>query len=811
MGLLGPSNKKSKKLKKKIKIPKTVQQSIPYLYTYEDRGIIETKEGVFTKSYLLKDINYQVAKEQDQQEMFDKYGELLNSFDSSLRPQICINNKNINKEKVRQDTLFQLLGDDKDEFREEFNQILIDKMSEGRNNMTREKYLTISLEADSYEDAVLNFSRLDTQVITNIKKIGGSDAIELSTQKRLEILHDIYNSGEEGTFGIKKIKNDNIEISAFSFKEMRKQGLTTKDCIAPDFLSFKSDYIMIGDKFARVLYLKDIASILADNFLSSLTNENCNMLTSIQLEPLAMDKAAKLVKSQLTNFNSSMLQKQQKASKGGYSAELISPELQMRIEEAKAVLTSLTRDNQKMFLMTFTITHFADTKEQLDIDTDSIMSTARQAVCEIKKLYYQQEAGFNTSLPLANNQLEIKRSLTTQQAAVFMPYVSQELMQSNGFYYGLNAVSKNILMIDRKQLKNGNGMIFGQPGGGKSFAAKMEMFNVLLGTNDDLIVIDPEAEYGPFAERLGGQVVRIAKGSNVHINPLDMNLNYEGSDDPIAIKTDFVISLVEAIKKSELTPIELTIIDKCCKTLYSRVLDLADPITQKIRPEDQPTLSDLKDLINDQRGIEARNLAECIAFYTDGTLDNFAKRTDVNYNSRFVVYDIRDLGSTMQSVGLLITLDNIWNRILENRRKGKYTWVIIDEIYLLFKTPNSAIFFKELWKRSRKYYGICTGITQNITEVLDNPIARTMISNSEFVQMLSQGYQDKLKLAELLDISNTNLGYISNSAPGEGLLYVGGSSIVPFINNFPKNTKMYELMSTKPGEKKQFTGRNESA
>lgn len=489
--------KKKKSNKKKVKVPKTVQQSIPYLYAYEDNGIIEIKEGFYTKSYKLKDINYQVAKEHDQIEMFTKYGEFMNSFDSGVHIQININNKNMDKKAVHNNALCKLEGDTFDKLRKEYNHMLLEKMDEGRNNMVREIYLTLRIEAASIDEAELKFRNLDNLVTTNIKKIGGSVATSLSTIERLEILHDTYNVGEEGTFTTQKIKKclgKETEIQSFSFKSMKKQGLTTKDLIGPSSLEFKSDYMKIGDKFARVLYLKDIATTLADNFLAELTNLNNTMLTSMYFEPVQSEAAVKLIRNQLVNYKSSLIQKQQKASKGGYDPSLVAPELTENIEEAEELLQSLSADNQKMYLMTFTIVHFADDLKTLNLETESIMADARRFVCEIKKLTWQQEIGFNTTLPLANNQTELKRTVNTNAVSVLTPFVSQELAQKEGFYYGLNAVSKNLILINRKKLKNPNGFIFGQSGGGKSFAAKVEMLNVLLNTKDDVIVIDPEAE-----------------------------------------------------------------------------------------------------------------------------------------------------------------------------------------------------------------------------------------------------------------------------------------------------------------------------
>lgn len=809
-----PVNKKQ--AKEKLKIPKTVQQTIPYEAVYEEGGIIETRQGVFTKAYKLTDINYQIAKIQEQEEMFLRFGEFLNAFDSSIRFQIVIMNKNMNQADFEAQTLLRPRYDNLDPLREEYNDMLLQKMSEGRNNMLKEKCLVVAVEADSVEEARNTFARLDGEIALNIKKIGGAEAVPYTTLERLEGLYDIYNIGYEGTFGNKVVKNDQT-ISQFSFESMKKMGLTTKDCIGPDSFEFKKDYMMVGDKYACALYLKDLPTILADNVLSEISNANCNMLTSIQYQGVSAEKALKMVKNQMVNINSNMVDRQKKASKAGYSVELISPELQKAQEEANELLQDLTSKNQKMFLVSLIIVHFADSMEELRSNTENIQSTARRYMCPIRVLQWQQENGLTSALPLAYNKIHIQRTLTTESTAVLMPYVSQELMQNDGMYYGLNAVSRNLLLFNRKQSKNQNGFILGTPGSGKSFSAKREMLNVLLNTNDDVIVIDPESEYSRMAELLNqvarencaegeepaqlAEVVRIATGSDVYVNPLDMDPYYADEDDPIALKSDFVISLCEIIMKNTrtgLTAQQESIIDKCVGMIYEPFME-SGAATGVYDKSLLPTLLDLQSCLEEQSGYEASELASALERYTRGSANIFAHHTNVEINSRFVVYDIKDIGASLRSVGMLTVLDNVWNRIIENAKNKRNTWFYVDEIYLLFKTENSANFLRELWKRARKWGGIPTGITQNVADLLGNDTARTMISNCEFIQMLNQAPLDRNDLAVLLNISPTQLSYITNSQPGEGLIYTG-SSIIPFMDRFPKNTKMYWAMTSKMEE-----------
>lgn len=785
------------KKKQSFKIPKTVQDTIPYYAVYEDGGLIETEKGTFTKSYKLKDINYQIARTQEQEEMFVRYEELLNSFETPMTFQISIINKNMDPESFERQVLLRPQYDKFDPLREEYNHMLLQKIREGRNNMSKEKILTVALKAKSYEDALIAFSRLDGELSTSAKRIGGSDLTPIPTIQRLEILHDIYNIGDEGTFGSKIIRN-NEEVVNFTFDSMRSMGLTTKDCIGPSSFEFKKDYLMIDDQYARIMYLKTLPNVLGDNILSEISNINCNMISSVQYEPVSPEKALERVKRRLNTINANILDRQKKASKSGYSADLLSPELVKARESAEALLEDLTSKDQKMFLITFVVCIFADSLETLNAHTESVQTTARRYSCTLKKLAYQQENGLTTALPLANNKLYIQRALTTESTAIFMPFVAQELIQSQGLYYGLNAVSRNILQINRKAGKNMNGFILGTPGSGKSFSAKREMMNVLLGTKDDVIVIDPESEYSRMAQLLGGDVVRVATGSNVHINPMDMDIDYADEDDPISLKSDFIISLCETAlgERYGLNPAQRSIIDRCVRKVYAPYLESRDPVTKQFDKDKLPTLLTFQQELENQSSYEAEQLAEALEMYTRGSLNLFSHKTNVDYDNRFVVYDIRDISANLKSLALLIVLDNVWNRIIENKKKGRNTWFYIDEIYLLFKTNTSATFLFELWKRARKWGGVPTGITQNVSDLLSNETAKTMLSNCEFIQMLNQAPLDRQDLATLLNISNTQLSYITNANPGEGLIYTG-SSIVPFFDNFPKNTSMYKAMTSK--------------
>ena len=798
-----------RKKAKKLVIPKTVQDSIPYFRVYPETGIIETVPGEYTKSYLLDDVNYQVAKDEEQTEMFLKYAEFMNSFDPSTRFQITINQKNMNLDEFEAETMLPMEEDGLDDLRIERNKLIRDKIREGKNELVKEKYLTVMTTAQNYEAALTIFARLDVEIVENIKKIGGAIAHPIPSGKRLEILHDIYNPDFVGLFGNQMTYDSHGNLvfakDKFSFDIMRRMGLSTKDVVGPDSLSFKTDHGMVGGKYFRALFMQTVPQSLKDRFLKDLTDMEANMVTSLIYQPIDGHTAIKMARQDIVNTNANMIEKQKQASKSGFSVELINPELKAASDEANALRDDLTSKNQKLFYLTLCIVHFADTKEQLDSDTKAIQAIGRRHLVTIKNLSYQQENGLDSVLPLCSNKLMIRRSLTTEGCAVFMPFVNQELNdRDGGMYYGNNAVSHNLIMLNRRNSKNGNGFIFGTPGSGKSMSAKQEMLTVLLSSKDDVIVIDPEGEYYPMAEMLGGEVIRVAPGSNVHINPFDIDLNCDGEDDPITIKSDFIGSICETIlgDRFGLTPGQRSLIDRCVKKVYEPYINSRDPKTGEYDKDMLPTLVDFYNLLRDQAGYDAMQLADGLEIYVTGSQNLFAHPTNVEYSKRFVVYDIKEIGNAMKSLGLLVVLDNIWNRIVAGREQGKNVWFFIDEIYLLFKVESSAEFLRNLYKRARKYGGIPTGITQNVSDLLENNTARTMISNCEYIQMLNQAPLDRAQLAELLNISPTQLGFITNAFPGHGLIY-DGTHIVPFVNQLPKNTKQYEAMTTKLSEVKE--------
>lgn len=811
------SEKALKKKARKLIVPKTVQDTIPYSRVYPDTGIIETQNGVFTKTYLLDDVNYQVAKDEEQTDMFLKYAEFMNAFDSSTRFQITVVQQNINLAEFEADTMLEMEDDGLDYLRKEQNDLLWGKIREGKNELVTKKYVTVSLPAVSYAAAVTAFASQDLEIVTNINKIGGAVAQPLTTAKRLELLHDIYNPNSVGLFGNNMLRDHHgnlvFDKENFRFDILRRMGLTTKDMIAPDSFSFQSGCGKVGSLYFRALFMRTVPQSLKDTFLKELTEAECKMITSLTYQPIDGQTALKMANNDIRNTNSNMIEKQKQASKSGYSVELVNPELKSAAEEAAALREDLTSKNQKLFYLTLVTVHFAETEEQLNSDTKAIQAIGRRHLVDIKPLTWQQENGLNACLPLCCSKLEIKRSLITESAAVFMPFVNQELNdRDGGMYYGNNAVSHNLILHNRRNSKNGNGMILGQPGAGKSMSAKQEMLAVLLSSHDDVIVIDPEGEYYRMAEMLGGEVIRIAPGTDVHLNPFDIEMHYDEKEDPITLKSDFICSICETIvgDRFGLTAGQKSIIDRNVKRVYVPYLNSYDPETGAYDNDKLPTLLDFYNLLREEDGYEALQLADGLEIYATGTQNLFAYPTNVAYKKRFVVYDISKIGGSMKSLGLLVVLNNIWNRMVSGHKDGKYIWVYIDEIYLLFKNASSAEFLRDFYKRDRKYGGIATGITQNVSDILENDIARTIISNCEFVQMLSQAPLDRAALGDLLNISPTQMDFITNAGPGHGLIY-DGIHIVPFVNQLPKDTKQYEAMTTRPSEVKELEDRIKAA
>ncbi|MEK4433105.1 ATP-binding protein [Paenibacillus sp. FSL M7-0802] len=774
-------NKKS--AKKKARIPKSSQQSIPYSTASED-GILKHGKDRYSKIFTYVDINYQVSKQDDQEEVFSKYCEFLNFFDDTVNLQVTIINKSFNKEDFESRVMIKSRNDHMEPFREEYNQMLKRRISGGKNEIKKEKFVTVNIESISMDEARNTFLRMEREIQAVFKRMGSSIS-GLNLNERLELLHDVYRMGQEGHF-------------TYDPKEHKRKGLITKDLIAADSLTFKRDHMIIGDKYARAIYIKDLPTFLNDKFLSEITDFSFNLITTMNIKSVDSYKALRIVKKQITGMEANKIEYQKRSLKNGYLEAFIPHELKHSLTEANELLDDLINKNQKMFLTNIVLIHFSDTLEGLNKDTKEISGISSKFLCQNGTLHYQQEDALNSCLPFGLNLLKISRTLTTESTAIFMPFTNQELFQEGGMYYGLNAVSRKLIMFNRLSLDTPNGFILGTPGSGKSFAAKREMVNVLLNTDDDVIIIDPEREYTRLVSNFQGEVIHISAGSKNYINPLDMTMDYADDDDPLMLKSDFVLSLCEVIVGGRygLTPKEKSIIDRCLKLTYHKYL-------QTFSKEDIPTLIDFYEQLKLQEDPEAIEIATALELYVKGNLSVFANKTNINIDNRLVCFDIKDLGKQLKTMGMLIVLDQVWNRITLNRGKGKRTWIYIDEIYLLFANEYSAAFLYELYKRARKWGGIPTGITQNVEDLLKSDLARTMLSNSMFLMMLNQAKSDRRELATLLDISETQLSYVTNSDSGQGLMFIGngeGKGIVPFHDEFPRDTKLYKMMTTKVDE-----------
>ena len=763
--------------KEKFIVPKGVQDVIPITAIYDD-GIFQIGKDKFTKTFKFSDINYAVASREDKEEMFLEYSELLNSFDSGATTKITINNRRLNRRDFEKSILIPLKGDALDIYRKEYNQMLLDKAT-GANSMVQDKYITVSVCKKNIEEARNYFNRVGNDMITHLNKLG-SKCVELETDERLRIFHDFYRVGEESSFH-------------FDIKETRKKGHSFKDYICPDSMEFDKDYFKIGDRYGRVIFLREYASYIKDSMITELTELNRNLMLSIDIVPVPTDEAVREAESRLLGVETNITNWQRRQNANNNFSATVPYDMEQQKKEMKEFLDDLTTRDQRMMFGVLTMVHTADTKEQLDNDTEALLTTARKHLCQFAVLKFQQMDGLNTALPFGVRKIDSFRTLTTESLSVLMPFRVQDIFHNNGIYYGQNVISKNMIIADRKSLLNGNEFILGVSGGGKSFAAKEEIINEILATDADVIILDPEREYSLLVKALGGEVINISSTSRNHINAMDMNKEYGDGANPVILKSEFIMSLCEQlIGGTNLGAKQKSIIDRCTASVY-RTYQQND-YTGAV-----PTLQDFRAELLKRDEPEAQEIALAIELFTNGSLNTFAKHTNVDTDNRLICYDILDLGKQLMPIGMLVVLDSILNRITQNRAKGKNTFIFIDEIYLLFQHEYSANFLFTLWKRVRKYGAYATGITQNVDDLLQSHTARTMLANSEFIVMLNQASTDREELARLLNISDLQLSYITNVEAGHGLIKVG-SSLVPFSNKFPKNTQLYRLMTTKPGE-----------
>jgi hypothetical protein len=762
--------------KEKFQVPRSVQQVIPIKRIWNDGIFLVGNQ--YSKTFKFEDINYATSSREEKEVTFLLQSEMLNSIEPGATMKLTIDCRTVNQVDLEKRVLLSMKSDGLDHYRTEYNDMLMDKAT-GANRIVRDMYITVFVYKNSIGEARNSISRIIAILMARLADLG-SKSVELTAVEKLRIFHDFFRHGEETEF--------NIDLNA-----TMQKGHDFKDYICPDTFEFKKDHFKIGERYGRVIFLKNYASYIKDSFVAELCDLNRNMMLGMDIIPVPTDEAVREIENRILGVETNITNWQRKQNQNNNFSAVIPYDMEQQRKESKEFLDDLTTRDQRMMFMVLTIVHTAETKEQLDSDTEILLTTARKHLCQLSILKYQQMDGLNTVLPYGLRKINALRTLTTESLAVFMPFRAQEICHDHGTYYGQNVISKNMIIANRKCLLNGNSFILGVSGSGKSFAAKREIVNQILSSEDEIIIIDPEREYTPLVKAMGGEVINISSTSENHINAMDMSKDYGDGANPVILKSEFVLSLCEQlIGCKNLGAKQKSLIDRCTAAVYRNNLrnDYSD---------NTPTLQDFREELLKQEEPEAKEIALAIELFTDGSLNTFAKQTNVDVNNRLICYDILDLGKQLLPIGMLVVLDSILNRITQNRSKGKNTFIIIDEIYLLFKHEYSANFLFTLWKRVRKYGAFCTGITQNVDDLLQSHTARTMLANSEFIVMLNQASTDRMELAKLLNISELQLSYITNVSAGSGLVKVG-SSLVPFCDAFPRNSKLYRLMSSKAGE-----------
>ena len=759
--------------------PRTAQQTIPFERMFQD-GICRVGRDYYTKTIQFQDINYQLAQQEDKTEIFEEWCSFLNFFDSSVHFELSFMNLATDATDFEKKIAIPHQKDAFNDVRDEYSTVLLKQMEAGNNGLTKTKYITFGIYADSMKSAKPRLIHIEMDILNNFKRLGVV-AETLNGYQRLELMHKQLHMGDRARFH-------------FDWKYLAGSGLSVKDFIAPSSFEFPTGrYFKMGDLHCAMSFLSIDASDISDRMLADFLGMESTQIVTMHIQSVDQTEAIKTIKHTITELDRSKIEEQKKAVRAGYDMEIIPSDLATYGNDAKALLKELQTQNERMFLLTFLVMNTGRTMQELENNIFQASSIAQKHNCNLVRLDFQQEQGLVSTLPLAHNEVDIQRGMTTSSTAIFVPFTTQELFQDHrgALYYGLNALSNNLIMVDRKLLKNPNGLILGTPGSGKSFSAKREIANSFLVTDDDIIICDPENEYRAMVDYLGGQVISISPTSDQYINPMDINMNYSDDDNPVMLKVDFILSLCELILGSRdgLKPTERTVIDRCTRLVYRKYLE--DP-----RPENIPLLEDLYNELLNQEEPEAKFVATALEIYVTGSLNVFNHRTNVDINNRMVCFDIKDLGKQLKKIGMLIVEDAVWGRVSANREKGKSTRYYIDEMHLLLREDQTAAYTVEIWKRFRKWGGMPTGITQNIKDLLASREIENIFENSDFILMLNQAVGDRQILAKQLNISPHQLSYVTHSGEGEGLLFYG-NVILPFVDRFPKDTELYGIMTTK--------------
>ncbi|WP_276949389.1 VirB4-like conjugal transfer ATPase, CD1110 family [Acetatifactor muris] len=779
MGLFTDGFKELKKADEPLyKTPKSIQEAIEIMKVAAN-GIFEVARNRFSKCYRFQDINYTTTNEGEQIDIFERYCKFLNSLDVCFK--ITINNKNKDMEDLRRHVFLQPEQDGFNRYRKIYNNIMESKIHEGRQGIDQERFLTITIERKNYEEAKAQFATIEASVHKAFNELG-ADIVPVSGNERLKVLYDFYHLGEENSFD-------------FDIREAKRIGADFRNDLAGGMLQFYPDYFMDEKKFCRALFIKKYPSSLSDRFLNEITSIPVHSITSIDVVAIPKDMTTKILQKKYLGIESDIIKQQRTRNRNNDFSTEISYNKRIEKKEIEEIMSDVRENDQCLFYVAVTIILMADSKAELDSMTDTVETIGKRNSVTIEEHYLKQREALNTALPIGVRQVETMRTMLTQSLAVLMPFNVQELNDKGGCYYGINQVSKNINIGNRKKLINGNGFVFGVPGSGKSFFCKMEMGNVFLGSKDEVIVIDPMNEYFDIAQTYGGTVVNMSTYTDNYVNPLDMDvwsLDLNDSKGMIREKGEFMLGLCEQCMGESLNSRQKSVIDRCVRKLYT---DIA-----KRREKYVPVMSDFYEVLMNQPEEESNNIALSLELFVNGSLNIFNHQTNVDVNNRFSVYGIRDLGTELSPITMLVMMESIQNRIIENGRRGVATWLYIDEFHVLLNSEYSAKYLQQLWKKVRKQGGLCTGITQNVVDLLQNYTATTMLANSEFVALLKQASTDSSKMAEVIGVSEAQLRFVTNTASGMGLMKCG-SVVVPFDNTITKGTDLYNLYNTNIHEK----------
>ena len=782
-----------RKAKIKGKIPESAQDTIPYRIPYED-GIFESDRGYYTQTIAFDDITYQLLDNEPKSILFERWCRLINYFDPDIHLQFNYGNMEIDKEEYSKDFIIKRQDDKYNDVRTEYSEMLVNRFSKGTNNLKKERYLTYGIHVTDYKTARLKLAKISKQIEKHLKKLNSRCRI-LNGYERLELLFRIFHPATKE----KLLWNFDMPIGT---------GLSSKDFIAPSSFSFKpgpelnaTKYFRCGERVGAASYIQIFASDMEDRIISDILSLDSNVWISIHADAMTRDTALQMAKDNIASVQSMIINEQKSAVRSGYDMNILPPDLEMYQGAGEKLYQDLQRKDEQVYITTITVVQTAKDRKTLEDNIFELNGILTPYQCRLIRLDNRQEQGYMSSLPLGNNTIESKRTFTTTDMAIFIPFTTKELYTEKGQYYGMNSLSNNVIMVNRKTLVNPNGLVFGMPGFGKTFFVKREIMDVFLKTKDDRLIIDPEGEYKWLIRLLGGQTIRIALNSPVHINPMEINLAARNEEDkyydPISAKCSFIVSMCELIlgNHANLGKKEVSIIDEACKNVYYRY-------SQNPVPENMPILKDLYDELRNMKGEKQEigmDLSIALGRYVTGSLSYFNHRSNVNINSRMVCFDLKEMDSNQRDLTMLIIQETIWDRVATNREKGRFTWVDIDEFHLLLRNPLTASYSVEIWKRFRKWGGIPTGITQNIKDLFRSPEIQNILDTTNFIVMLNQSGDDARRLADHIDLSEDEEGYIKSGEPGKGLLWVEGTK-VPFEDEFPKNTICYKVMTSKPGE-----------